>query len=301
MVDIIKNMNDQHNQPNQVSQNEPEIEPMRKIYQKFNYCETDSRPYRVIVENTDLKRRKYINRLQIGILLNQLGFDKCIDDIKKTGRNKATVYVGNMKDANRLADCQSLLIKGYKSYIPKKFVTVTGVISDIPLELNPNEIFENVICDVKVESVFRMTRRYNEERIPTNRVGIVFRSNMLPRYVRLFSVINRVEPFIPRPIICFKCLRYNHLSKNCQSSVLRCNNCTDEANDGHEPCPKISYCFHCKKEGHITTDRSCPQRKKESETLAIMARRNVTYQEARELLNIPTINQFDALRNVEGR
>ncbi|XP_055584978.1 uncharacterized protein LOC129737843 [Uranotaenia lowii] len=269
----------------------------RKIFKNYNYQNGDCRPYRVIVENTDVEKRKVVNRLQIGIMLHQNGFDKCIDDIRKTARNKVTVYVGNIKDANRLANCQNLNLQGFKSYIPKQFVTVTGVISGIPLEMKDEEVKHFIKAKAEIDSVFRMHRYKDKKKEPTYKMGVVFRTNTLPNDISIYSVIHKVQPYIRKPIICFKCLRYNHLSKNCKALIEKCMSCAVEHST--ENSCNVLKCLYCPNSNHKTTDKVCPRWKKENDLQAKMAKKCMTYQEARQYYEVPTENMFDVLRTTE--
>ncbi|XP_055585801.1 uncharacterized protein LOC129738584 isoform X2 [Uranotaenia lowii] len=150
---------------------------------------------------------------------------------------------------------------------------------------------------VEIDSVFRMHRMKDKKKEPTYKMGVVFRSNTLPTDVSIYSVIHRVQPYIRKPIICFKCLRYNHLSKNCKEKKEKCMNCATE--HSQENLCNILKCMYCFNANHKTTDKVCPRWKKENDIQAIMAKKCLTYQEAKQYFEIPTENFFDVLRTTE--
>lgn len=54
---------------------------------------------------------------------------------------------------------------------------------------------------------------------------INFKSHVLPKEIKIFYVVNKVELFLTKPLICMKCLNYGHPKKYCRTEEV-CNICT---------------------------------------------------------------------------
>nr|XP_029734340.1 uncharacterized protein LOC109399375 [Aedes albopictus] len=240
---------------NSEQQNAEQNQNGGRVFEKFFYKQCDSGPYKVVVQKTidenqlgNEVRLNGINKITVGILLKQNGFAKSVMDIKKIGRAKVLVFFSEWKEANRLVTCQNLSLKRFKAFIPKSFVTVKGVIAGIPEELEAEEILTDIETNKEVMEVFRMQRTVAPgKRVPIKKLGVVFRSNKLPEYVRVYSVITKVEPYVTKAVMCNACLRYGHIALNCKSRK-RCGNCgeTHEEQVNDQECPNQTRCVHCK-------------------------------------------------------
>lgn len=274
-----------------------------KVFEKYYYKQCDSGPYKVVVEKMQEEkpagndeRNSGINKVTVGLLLKQNGLSKSVIDIKKIGRAKVMVLFSEWKEANRLTTCQNLILKRFRAFIPKSFVTVKGVIAGIPEELQPEELIPDIETDKEILEVFRLQRTTAAgKRVPIEKLGIVFRSNKLPSRVRVYSVITKVEPYVTKAVMCNSCLRYGHIAGNCKSRK-RCGNCGESHEElpQDQECPNQTKCVHCKN-NHRSLDMKCPERKKQNDIKKLMASKNLTYQEARDEFKIVVSNGFSLL------
>ena len=244
------------------------------------YTPQDVSPYRIIVEsiqdpNNGVVQR--INRLKIGKNLQDIGFVKSILDILQINKRKAAIFTDNYKIANEI--CKNVLLKNtYKIHIPHYLVTVSGVISGVPLEITNEEILMNIKApNTQVTGIQRLKRKVEGELIDSFRIKVTFRSNKLPENVRLFHTITKVRPFFRKANFCNKCLRYNHSEQHCRS-VKRCQNCTKIECEGCQITPKCMYCF----QDHKTNDSSCSERSFQNKINKIMSIKNMLYVEAKQ-------------------
>lgn len=285
--------------PDPGSPNEKDKSTTRTIY---TYNNTDVGPYRVLVELVDTKEDSIsINKLSFGKILSKVAeYKQNVINVKPLGRKKLMVHIRTAHAANQMQADRSLRQQNYKAYIPKHFLTVSGVISGVPVEMTTEEIMENISSTVPVLDVTRLHRYENGVKIPATRIGVTFRSNQLPKEVRMFCCTNTVQPFTTKAVFCTKCLRYNHRTQNCRSRQ-RCEKCTlFHEEDGYEECQKSVKCLHCKTEGkHQTGDYGCPERTRQNNLKIIMAKTNLTMVEAREVYPIYTENQYSVLENIE--
>ncbi|XP_058817500.1 uncharacterized protein LOC131680806 [Topomyia yanbarensis] len=274
---------------------------LNREYVNYNYKHNDDGPFKVIVEKIFEENYKYngINKVAVGLMLKQNGFSKAILDIKKTGKAKVLVYLIDWKEANRLTTCQNLNIKRYKAYIPKGFVTTKGVINGIPEDIEAADLITEIQTDKEVMEVFRMTRWTVEHeqriRVPTSKVGLVFRTNKLPTHVKIFSVNMKVMPYITKTVMCNQCLRYGHVTDSCKGKQ-KCMNCGGSHEEAE--CNNDIQCANCRGP-HKATDRQCPVREKQTEIKTLMATKSLTYYEAQQATRIPVQNGYSILEHAD--
>lgn len=155
--------------------------------------------------------KDFINEIAIGQLLRKLDF-KCITEIKKTSKNRVIVSFSDKKEANKVINNVNInRLNLTKTYIPNSFVKSVGIVRDVPLDLSVEELMDTcrVHNGAKIEFIERMTFWDAESKCakPSRNIKIEFRSLNLPEEMFVFYVRKKIEPFVPKPTICKKCLR----------------------------------------------------------------------------------------------
>ncbi|XP_055943472.1 uncharacterized protein LOC129973385 [Argiope bruennichi] len=95
-----------------------------------------------------------------------------------------------------------------------------------------------------------------------------------------------VRPFVPNPVRCFKCQRFGHTKTSCRASSSRCPQCSEIGHDG-TPCTKPEKCVNCNG-SHPAYSKSCPKWKIEKEIQTIKISRNISFAEARKIVESRT-------------
>lgn len=205
-------------------------------------------------------------------------------------------YLNNYKVANKLVEDEEFKRRNYRAYIPMHFISISGVMAGIPIEVSTEELEEYIHCEVPILGIRRLNTWFDGKPQPSQRVSITFRANELPRMVKMLSCTTKVRPFYKKSILCMNCLRYSHRTENCRSKkrCVRCAMVHQEEEEDYERCLRPIKCLYCRKE-HTTTDRDCPERKRQDNIQAIMAKTNLTFIEAKERFPILTENQYEAL------
>ncbi|XP_058834495.1 uncharacterized protein LOC131691840 [Topomyia yanbarensis] len=207
-----------------------------------------------------------------------------------------------MVKANLIVNNEKMKEDGYRAYIPRHVVCISGVLAGIPTNIDTEEILKEIDCNVPVVGVNRLTRFEEGKKIPINRVSVTFRANTLPEKLRLFCTTCKVNPFIRRVDFCKNCHRFNHKASNCRAKT-RCGKCSkihEKDDDDFTNCSNEVKCYYCKTTTHRTTDSECPERQRQASINTMMARQNLTYVEARELANpFPVNNSYDLLANIQ--
>lgn len=179
----------------------------------YLYEGSDQGPSRVMVELIDTKKGEIkINKLTLACTLRKMIMYKThVVDMKHVGRNKIMIYMNNFQLANRLTKDPALNEKNYRAYIPRHFVSVTGVIAGVPLEITEEDIMQDIQCEFPVLEAYRMNRFVNDHKEATQRMRITFRAHKLPQAVKIFCCSVQVKAFFKKTVLCLKCLRYNQM------------------------------------------------------------------------------------------
>lgn len=269
--------------------------------EKYLYTRNDFAPYRVYVELTD--KSKKINKFTLGAWLRKSEkYRRSLTEMKYLGRSKIIVFMSYMTAANAMVDDESLKQAGYSAYVPRHLVCISGVLAGIPTEITEEEILGDIESPAPVMSVFRLSRYVDGAKQPSNRVSVTFRTKYLPEKIRVFGTTCKVNPFIRKVQFCSNCHRFNHKATNCRGRQ-RCDRCARihfPEEDQFRNCTEEVKCFHCRSSSHRTTDPNCPERMRQASINAMMAKKCLTYVEARELVApVPVQNSYDLLANYE--
>lgn len=266
----------------------------------YLYAEMDSAPYRLYVEMIDNTKR--INKFALGSVVRKMEkYRNNVTDMKYMGSNKIVLFCDCWQRANSMVVDPLLRERGYKVYIPRHLLCITGVVGGIAPEIGCDEILNEIESKFQVLEVYRLNRWVNDTvgKVPSTRVSITFRAKMLPEKIKLFGIPVKVQPYVRKLIFCDNCHRFGHGKANCRAKK-RCETCSRVHDNATEVCLDEVKCLHCRTSDHRTTDPSCPARQREKSIKSMMARKNLTYVEAKEMLApVPTNNFYDVLANFE--
>lgn len=216
-------------------------------------------------------------------------FNHSVLGISSINKFKIRVQFQTSTDANEFVKDPILKKNNFEAYIPFFLTTKTGIIRNFPVEMEVSDLLESDFCIspckiIRAERMKRMVKDGNgtPNLIPTNSIKIVFLSQALPEYIIIHCVKTGVSPFIPKPIICYNCMRYNHRAQVCKSKK-RCVYCGKEGDHDVKLCKKdIPKCLHCQGE-HLTTDFSkCPEYNNQKKIKELIFNKNYSFREALE-------------------
>ena len=149
------------------------------------------------------------------------------------------------------------------------------------------ETEQNILEYLKPQGVTAVKRfkiKKGEQLIETNTFLLTFNMITLPKSVRIFYRITPVEIYVPNPLRCFNCQKYNHHEDNCPEDIGSvCENC---GMGGHNHltsrCKNPTKCVNCGKD-HPSRSNVCEVWIKEKDILKIKVTNNITYLEAKKL------------------
>lgn len=162
---------------------------------------------------------------------------------------------------------------------------IKGILNDIPLnKLQATLEKDNPL--LRLNYIFGLKRRdsVTKKWIDSQSVCLEFKSQDLPRNIKLWKVNLFVHPYVTPVRRCYKCGKLGHTSKGCEQEQNICFNCgLAHPISVDIPCKESPKCINCK-EPHHTLSRGCPKFVFNAEINKRMALDNVSYMDARRTL-----------------
>ena len=174
-----------------------------------------------------------------------------------------------------------------------------GVVRSLDLV---GESEEDLLAELACEGVVgvkRITRKADGVDVPTPSIILTFRGDELPSNVRIGFLSVRVRPYVPNPLICFKCFRYGHTKARCRMKAI-CAKCGGADHTDDRQCERDARCRSCGG-GHTALSHDCPVWLQEREVQRVVACQNVPFSEAvKRVANPPPVGGSFAQAVVGG-
>ncbi|GFU15232.1 putative RNA-directed DNA polymerase from transposon X-element [Trichonephila clavipes] len=103
----------------------------------------------------------------------------------------------------------------------------------------------------------------------------------LPSNIKAGYLHCKLRPYIPNPLLCFKCQRFGPSQNSCRGQ-LTCSRCAAVGHSSTD-CTLEPKCINCS-QIHTADSKLCPKQKTEQEIQTIKTNRNISYFEARKLI-----------------
>ena len=193
-------------------------------------------------------------------------------DISRFGRDSFLVHTKSDAQAvmllNMKLDTKSL-VKGVKPHFT--FSYARGVVLNEGMyELSENEIL--TMCPENVWKIFKVPR--------SNMIVLTFMDSIVPHEIIIENEIIKVRPYRQRPLQCFNCYGFGHVSDVC----TRDKTCQFCSQPDHGECTRPRVCANCS-ESHDSYNKSCNIFKKEQEALLLSAAEHISIGHAKKLLS----------------
>lgn len=118
---------------------------------------------------------------------------------------------------------------------------------------------------LNVKRLTRIVEKDNDKIfVPKQSVIVTFAGLVIPSHVYINYTRCATEPYYPKVTQCLRCLRYGHISKQCNAKAKCCKTC-GEVHEANSPVECNTYCFYCKSNLHKTVSKEYPHFKKQTE------------------------------------
>ena len=193
-------------------------------------------------------------------------------DISRFGKDSFLVHTKSDAQAvmllNMKLDTKSL-VKGVKPHFT--FSYAKGVLFNEDIyELSENEIL--TMCPDNVWKIFKVPK--------SNMIVLTFMDSIVPHEIIIENEIIKVRPYRQRPLQCFNCFGFAHVSDVCTRAKI-CQFCSQPE---HGACTRPRVCANCR-ESHDSRNKSCNIFQKEQEALLLSAAEHISIGHAKKLLS----------------
>uniref|UniRef100_W8BG04 Nucleic-acid-binding protein from transposon X-element n=2 Tax=Ceratitis capitata TaxID=7213 RepID=W8BG04_CERCA len=165
-----------------------------------------------------------------------------------------------------------------------------GVIYCNDLRNIPEKEILQELAPQNVHEVKKIYKKKDNQLLETGLIIITFTTTLLPTKINVGYLKVPIRPYIPPPMRCKNCWKYNHLAKFCKNTKI-CPNC---ANNYHlndeikEECKEAKKCVNCTNynnydPNHSAFDKKCPIFIKEKEIQLIKTTSNVDNKTAKTI------------------
>ena len=267
------------------------------------YEENAEGPFMVLLnDKREGKNLSNVHPMVIGKRFKQCSLD--VVNIDKYSDDRIVVFFNEAVEANVFVDKTiGLVNKDWLAYIPNSAVQYIGIVRDVPVDIDVNDILEGVSEENIKKSIVEVIRNKEkrlikdseaevvtnvEQLVESDSIKIVF-NNKLPDSVKIYCCVRNVLKFIPAVRRCYNCQKYGHTANRCKGN-FRCNNCGKE-HDRNIVCKVDSKCINCEGK-HQASDKSCPCFKLHKEVNSIKTFSKLRHQEAVEIIKNRYVNKI---------
>lgn len=284
--------------------NHPTKEPRIRIA-RSKYTATDLGPFLVHVSKVEINSGgASIQPVNFGLFLKKNEIrDIALGGLKKIGRNRIVIEFKSAAAANGFLNNELLHKNGYTAIIPAYHITRMGVVRDVPVEWNEEDIKNNIEVPHGCGEVLkarRINRKITTDNIhewkPTQTVVLTFNGQVLPQKVFCCYLALEVSKYVYPSIQCFNCCRYGHTKTQCRAKP-RCYKCGSEDHNGNscEINKEEAVCTLCRG-NHFASSKNCPEFERQSTIKSLMSEKVISFTEASQ--TVPRINTKVSYANV---
>lgn len=217
---------------------------------------------------------------------------KKVVKIKYVNSYKALIHFSDEESADMFLECKTFNENGFKCQRTLDINQSYGVIKDIDLDLNDEEILQGLSCETTILSVKRLKRKNTNDGHweLSESVRICFKGSSLPLHVYIYDTRVNVSPYIYPVTQCSRCWRFGHAIRMCPSLKVVCPKCTKS----HVNCETTHFkCNNCRGK-HMAMTKICPVYLKEKRIRELMAEFNCSYKKALVIYVPPSPKLIDA-------
>uniref|UniRef100_A0A8D8QH57 CCHC-type domain-containing protein n=1 Tax=Cacopsylla melanoneura TaxID=428564 RepID=A0A8D8QH57_9HEMI len=269
--------------------------------------------YKLIVQakqsiGSNASNGNFIRALHLSRVISEVSNkSEDITEVRRLNRNKFLVVCRTAKCANTIIQSTKIQ-EEFNAFIPSVYMQRSAIIRDVDLDVDDKMFMENVDSqNFKILRVQRLNRRSvidgNVSYVPSRTLKLDFSGQDLPAFIYLWYTKIKCEPYMQRPVQCFSCYKFGHITKHCRSTKL-CKTCFQPAADEHQCDTSVLKCTNCDG-NHNANSKSCPEYERQQTIKDLMSTRNLCFPEACHLvpplhvrMRLQTKNSFSVLENL---
>lgn len=199
-----------------------------------------------------------------------------ITEVRQFGRGGIVCFSSDQPCVQDLLKCSAFASCPVSAFIPPHLACVKGIVRGVDVNLTPPEVLD-LFSPAGAISVYRCGRIVDRTKVPTESVIVTFAGSILPKEIKAWPLIYRVDTLSPRPLQCVKCWRYGHTLRGCRSSP-RCRVCGEGHNSSECKSSEVKCCL-CN-EGHSADDANCSAKARELQILEIVEQKRCSRKDA---------------------
>lgn len=264
-----------HSDVSDISSSEDE-----KIYNLPKISTSTNYPRFLVIELLERKKMSELSPFLIEKVLTGKSNPK---SIKKLRDGNLLVEVNSNKDAQNLLKMYNFYNYKCKVFPHGKLNTSKGVIRNQELSLATTDEIRTAFKKQGVIDHKRITIKRNGQNIQTNTYILTFDTPTIPKELKIGYLIEKVEQYIPTPLRCHKCHKYGHHQDVCRGMKI-CGKCSERGPiHTEDECQNDEKCPNCN-ENHPAYSKTCKIYQKEKEITEVKHKRNISYPEARKIV-----------------
>lgn len=129
-----------------------------------------------------------------------------INKVQYKNAYKVIIEFEDRNNAEKLVNCQKILDLGYRCQLADEISLSYGVVKQIDLNIEAEEIQQSLESEYEIVSVRRLKRLgMSREWVDSESVRLCFKSSTLPPYVSMYGCRFKVEPYMFPVTQCSGC------------------------------------------------------------------------------------------------
>ena len=213
------------------------------------------------------------------------------------GRNSLTIHVSAALDSFRLLQSEQFAGIPVTASPHPKLNYSKGVVKHREFRNCSEEEMEEI---PHVVEAVQIRIKKQGELIKTNTWILEFDTPKCPPTIDVCYIKNiDVQPYVPKPMRCFRCQRFGHTKKRCRARNPICPQCGQQ--EDHEGCDKAAWCPNCRQSGHTASSKNCQKFIDTQKILQHVAENGGTFAAARDVLFPKKKTYSDAVKGAPNR
>ena len=211
--------------------------------------------------------------------VSSLLLKKCIDmivravaQVNKLWNGSVLIQTKIIKQASRLRHLTQLNhqfevdVQEHEKLNTSKGVVRCHDFKGITHEEIIKEFKEQDTNKVEILEIYRVMRRSGENSIETGTYFVTFATTKIPEFIYAGYTRLEVKPYIPSPMKCHNCYKFDHSKVRCSAPEKICHSCFEISHTTPENpiCLNPPKCANCG-ESHSNLTKDCPIYQKKQE------------------------------------